>query len=313
MRITVLGNQHGWHTRQLEVAAKTANIQLTCCSYDQLAGRLSDHSSERIGNQDARSLTDGILLRAMGPSTLQQVVFRMDLLGRMVARGIRVVNSPRSIEWSIDKYLSLAMLQSSGVPIPKTEIVQLVLDDDDELDLERSLERVEPVFADWGSVVLKPLFGSEGRGLQLFNSTDELASYLKLVFADPQREIEKLRLGNVLYLQQFLPHQFDVRVLVIGEQTFAIKRIPQHGWISNVSQGATVEPFSLNDHERSLALSAARAVGGEFVGVDLMPVGDGWKVLEVNGAPGWRGIKKAYPNLDVPGKIFQLFESRPVG
>src|SRR5205814_4695602 len=113
-----------------------------------------------------------------------QVVFRMDLLGRVEARGVPVVNTPRSLEAAIDKYLTTARLDAAGLPAPATVACQ---------DAESALEAFAAL---GGDVVVKPLFGSEGRGMLRVGEA-ELA----------WRTFRTLeRTGAVLYLQKMIHH-----------------------------------------------------------------------------------------------------------
>jgi ribosomal protein S6--L-glutamate ligase len=96
---------------------------------------------------------DGVLVRMMPPGSLEQVVFRMDALHRIAAAGIPVLNPPRAVEAAVDKYLTLSLLDRAGIPLPPTWAG------------ERATEALEVFAALGGDVVVKPLFGSEGRGL----------------------------------------------------------------------------------------------------------------------------------------------------
>ena len=84
----------------------------------------------------------------------------------------------------------------------------------------------------------------------------------------------------------------------------AIERLAPAGeWRSNVSRGGSVRPFQLPAEWEELALRAAAVVGADYAGVDLIPSLDGEVfVLEVNGIPGWRGLRRA-TGLDVAGAI----------
>ena len=94
-----------------------------------------------------------LLVRTMPPGSLEQVVFRMDLLGRLEAAGQRVVNPAKAIEAAVDKYLTTARLQAAGLKVPRTYVCQTVDDG-------------SAAFAALGGdVVIKPLFGAEGRGI----------------------------------------------------------------------------------------------------------------------------------------------------
>jgi ribosomal protein S6--L-glutamate ligase len=134
-----------------------------------------------------------------------------------------------------------------------------------------------------GDVVVKPLFGAEGRGM--------------VRVSDPEmawrtfRTLE--RTAAVLYLQQFIRHPgWDLRVFVLGERVLAGMRRHARGcWRTNVAQGGAGEAVRVGPEEERLALRAARALGAAVAGVDLLPgPGGAWYVLEVNAVPGWRAL-----------------------
>ncbi len=169
-------------------------------------------------------LTDvgGVLVRMMPPGSLEQVVFRMDALHRVAAAGVPVLNPPRAIEAAVNKYLTLALLSHAGLPVPATWVGQsaaAALDAFDELG---------------GDVVVKPLFGSEGRGL-LRVGDRELA----------WRTFHTLeRIGAVLYLQRVVRHPgHDLRVFVLGGEVVAAMRrhAPPGDWRTNVALGGRAE------------------------------------------------------------------------
>jgi ribosomal protein S6--L-glutamate ligase len=137
-----------------------------------------------------------------------------------------------------------------------------------------------------GDVVVKPLFGAEGRGM-IRVSDPELAwrSF---------RAIEQT--GGVLYLQRFVRHAgWDLRAFVIGGRVVAaMKRTARGDWRTNVAQGGTAERDELALTERNLAVEAAAAVGAVIAGVDLLPGPNGeMYVIEVNAVPGWRALAPA--------------------
>src|SRR5690606_4148974 len=98
-----------------------------------------------------------VLVRTMPPGSLEQVVFRMDLLNRLAAGGTLIVNPPRAIEVAVDKYLATCKLQQAGLLVPDTVTCQTV---DDAMQAFEELG---------GDVVIKPLFGAEGRGIARVN------------------------------------------------------------------------------------------------------------------------------------------------
>ncbi len=228
---------------------------------------------------------DGVLVRMMPPGSLEQVVFRMDALHRIVAAGIPVLNPPRAVEAAVDKYLTLSLLETAGIAVPATWAG------------ESATEALDVFEAFGGDVVVKPLFGSEGRGL-LRISEKELA----------WRAFHAIeRLSAVLYLQRVVRHPgHDVRVFVLrGEVLGAMRRHAQPGeWRTNVSLGGRAEPWRLDRESERLALAAARAIGAEMAGVDLIMDLDLDRkvVLEVNAVPGWRALARV-TGIDVAAAI----------
>jgi ribosomal protein S6--L-glutamate ligase len=229
----------------------------------------------------------------MAPGSLEQVVFRMDALARLEAAGKLVINPPRAIETAVDKFLASARLEAAGLKIPRTIACQTR---DDALRAFATLG---------GDVVLKPLFGSEGRGIARIQ--DEALA---------QRTFSLLEdLRAVMYLQEFIPHEgFDYRVLVIGSQLLAVRRRSAVDWRTNLSRGATAEACELSDGLAELARRAAAAVAAPLAGVDILPGRDGrLHVLEVNAVPGWRGLAKAL-QVDVAQIVLEyLAQRRMVG
>jgi ribosomal protein S6--L-glutamate ligase len=94
--------------------------------------------------------------------------------------------------------------------------------------------------------------------------------------------------------QQYIANDgWDVRILVVGSEVFAMKRVAADGeWRTNISCGGRAELFTPPTEWIQLARAAARAVGADIAGVDILPGSDGsaW-VLEVNAVPGWRALQ----------------------
>ncbi|HKA06553.1 MAG TPA: RimK family alpha-L-glutamate ligase, partial [Gemmataceae bacterium] len=217
---------------------------------------------------------DGVIVRTMPPGSLEQVVFRMDRLHALAARGVPVLNPPRALEVCVDKYLALVRLAAAGLRVPETIVCQHA---------DAALEAFEHLGRD---VVVKPIFGSEGRGM--VRVTDSELAWRTF------RAIERTQ--SVLYVQRFVLHAgWDLRVFVLGSRDLvAVRRVSNGNWRTNVSQGAIAEPVALTPEQEAMALRAADAVGAVAAGVDLLPGPTGeWYVIEVNAVPGWRALGPA--------------------
>jgi ribosomal protein S6--L-glutamate ligase len=134
-----------------------------------------------------------------------------------------------------------------------------------------------------GDVVLKPLFGAEGRGMCRVADAETAWRTFRVLEQTAQ----------VIYLQQFVRHPgWDVRAFVLGGRVIgAMRRNAGHDWRTNVAQGGSAERVSLSPDEERLAFRAAEAVGCPIAGVDLLPGPDGELfVIEVNAVPGWKAL-----------------------
>ncbi|HXG12732.1 MAG TPA: RimK family alpha-L-glutamate ligase [Gemmataceae bacterium] len=264
MRFAILSSGSGWHVRDLQRAAARLGHEAVAVDFRRL------HAGVAV-TADPLAGYDGVLVRTMPPGSLEQVVFRMDLLHRLRARGVPVLNPPAAVEVCVDKYLASARLEAAGLRVPPTVVCQ------------HADAALEAFAALGGDVIVKPLFGSEGRGM--LRLTDPDLAWRTF------RTLERLQ--SVLYLQRFIPHPgWDLRILVLdGRCPAAMRRYSNGGWRTNVAQGGTAEPARLSAAEEELALRAAAAVGAPVAGVDLLPGPAGeWYVLEVNAVPGWRAL-----------------------
>ena len=269
----VLANPDSWYLRDLQRAATDLGHVAEGLSFRELASFTPREGTTRVrvGSRDLREV-DAVIVRSMPPGTLEQVVFRMDALGRHEAQGGLVVNPSKSLEFAIDKYLTTSKLIAAGLPSPQTFVCQ---------DAEAGMEAFERLNRD---VVVKPLFGGEGRGILRVDDPD-------LAFR-VFRAIEQM--GSVLYIQEFIRHGgFDIRVMLIGEKVFCMKRINSKDWRTNLARGAVTERYEPDGELVELSRRATEALGVWISGVDIVEDENGKRyILEVNAVPGWRGLAK---------------------
>lgn len=277
MRIVILGAADGWHVGDLLRAAAELGHDASVLPFAAITCQ--------VGLEAASPPFDAALVRTMPLGSLEQVIFRMDALHGWQAAGVRILNPPLALETCIDKFLTCLRLERAGLPVPPTLVCQ---------NADEALLAFQRLGSD---VVVKPLFGSEGRGLMRV-SDPELAWR---TFRTLERQ------QAVLYLQRFVAHPgWDLRVFVLGERILAaMRRHACQGWRTNVAQGGQAEPAFIGDLERDLALRAGRATGAIAAGVDLLPRPEGgWYVLEVNAVPGWRALSRVC-QIDVAKEIIK--------
>ena len=278
MKLAILSSGNGWHVRDLQRAAALEGHAAEPIDFRLVQASIPDTTS--------LSTYDAVIVRTMPPGSLEQVVFRMDVLHRLEAAGRRVLNPPRALEICVDKYLASARLDAAGLPTPPTVVCQ---------DAESAVTAFHQL---GGDVVVKPLFGSEGKGMIRVSDVE--------IGWRTFRTLERLQ--TVLYVQQFIRHPgWDLRAFVIaGRVLTAMRRHAKNDWRTNVAQGGWTEPVTLTVAEERLAIDAAQAVGAAVAGVDLLPRPEGgYFVLEVNAVPGWRALAPT-TGIDVAREIVRF-------
>ncbi len=284
LKALIVGNPEGWHAERLEAALRHRKVAVTCLPATRMTGAVGSARAAGDGSGGSfpapaaslgRTLAEADLLfvRALPAGSLEQVIFRLDILHLLERRGRFVVNGPAALERSVDKFLSSLLFEEAGLPTPETRVT------------ERIEEAMEAFAELGGDVVVKPLFGSEGRGI--------------VRLSDPEsawRAFKALDLGRyVHYVQRFIAHgNEDYRLFVVDGEVAAAMVRKGRGWRTNIAQGARGEPFRPDEAMEELALRAVSAVGAFYAGVDLMKSDDGrLHVVEVNGIPGWKGLEAA--------------------
>ncbi|HJJ54046.1 MAG TPA: ATP-grasp domain-containing protein [Methanocorpusculum sp.] len=193
----------------------------------------------------------------------------------------RVINSPEAIATCASKVTTTAKIIRAGAPSPDTcftnskDVVQRFLDAHD------------------GKAVYKPVYGFDGNGIYLFHSVDEIKE-------EPP-----------YYVQEYVKNDRDYRIFVIDNQAVgAIKRESAH-LTHNIHQGGCGMAVEIPKDMAYAAEEAARAVGIDYCGVDLLPLeGGGYTVLEVNGTPNWHCMTAPIPKLLADYLIRQDKEGR---
>ncbi|HZN03832.1 MAG TPA: RimK family alpha-L-glutamate ligase [Candidatus Polarisedimenticolia bacterium] len=289
-KIGILAAAEGWHLEDLRRAFAALRFESERIDPTRLVGRtramLPDRGAAPAG--PPWDDLDALLVRVVPPGSLDQIVFRIDLLHWLADRGLPVVNSPRALERSIDKHWTTRLLEAAGVPTPRTVVTE-------------RCDAALAAFRELGDVVVKPLLGSGGRGI--FRISDEDHAWRAF------RALEQQRF--VLYVQEFVPHgRHDLRLFVAGGEAIAAARREGGGWKTNLAAGAKARPHRATPEQERLATAAAAAIGADYAGVDLLEAEDGrLLVTEVNGIPAWEGIGEA-SGIDIAAVIASRVAAR---
>jgi RimK family alpha-L-glutamate ligase len=262
-----------WHARTLTKALAAQGVRTIPTSLQACGIATQGASGLNIAGLGDR-LPDAVLVRSMSGGTFQAVTLRLGILHALRANGVVVWNDARAIEHCVDKSMTSFLLARAGIPTPAAWAVET------QSDAQAIVRRESPQ----GPLVLKPLFGSQGRGLKLIRTADELPA--------PDE------VAGVYYLQRYVGVEGgdgfrDFRLLVSRGRVVAAMTRHAAGWITNVKQGGRPLPFVPDKHMKALAVHATHVVGAEFAGVDILHGPNGRPtVLEVNSMPAWSGLQK---------------------
>lgn len=207
--------------------------------------------------------------------------------------GVVAINTSDAVMAARDKLYAHQILAAAGVPFPKTVLAR------QPSDVAKMVRLVGGP-----PVVLKLMSGTHGKGVMLGKDLDEIQATLETVWA----------LNETLLIQEYVGRRqpgTDIRIIVVGGRVLgAMKRVAKLGrFRANVHQGASVEEHPLNEELEWLALQAAEAMGLDVAGVDIVEDAAGYKVIEVNSAPGFEGFERA-TGVNVAGAIVRYAKFR---
>lgn len=218
--------------------------------------------------------------------------FGTAVLRQFEMMGVYPVNESVAISRSRDKLRSLQLLARKGIGLPVTLFAHRT---------GKAEELLEIIGG--APVVIKLLEGTQGIGVVL-GETHNAASSIIQAFGGVKT--------NIL-IQEFVKEANgeDIRCLVIDDKVVAsMKRTGKEGdFRSNLHQGGSAEPIKITPMERQTAVSAAKVMGLNVCGVDLLRANHGPVVMEVNSSPGLEGVEKA-TGIDVAGKIVEFIERK---
>ena len=266
----VTRNRNSWSSTQLKEALSKRNIPHLCFSFPRLIAHIGYKPYVSICNTSLLEDLDALLIRPIGRGSLEELVFRMDMLYRLERLGLYIINPPEAIEHCVDKYDILAILEDNGIPVPRTVVTENV---------NEALKAFKELGED---VVVKPIFGSRGIGSTRITDTEVASTAFRAITF----------YHGVIYLQEFVHHGFsDIRAFVVGNRIIAAMRRIANSWKTNYSQGARPESITLDKTLEDIAIKSAKVIECKVAGVDILESPRGPLIVEVNSQPGWRGLQ----------------------
>lgn len=263
-------NSDAWCSTQLQKAMIGRGVEPFSFSFSSIVARIARTPLVTIDGINALEELRGIIVRPIGRGSLDEIIFRLDVLHTLERNGLLIINPPSAIEKSVDKYYTLTLLEEEGIPTPPTIVT------------ESADHAIEAFHELGGDIVMKPLFGSRGMGICRVSDPDVANRIFRtLNFTH-----------NVLYIQKFVPHGTkDIRAFVVGDRVVAAMQRRAEGWKTNVSLGAKPVPFKPPQEVEEMTVRATEKLGCRVAGVDVLEGKDGYMVNDLNSQPGFRGLQ----------------------
>lgn len=274
-RIPVFTDDPGWHGKRLKEAFAMRGYEALFVSLKDCYTQLNEQTPSVVIPGFESGLPTHAFVRGVPGGTLQQVIARLNILHALQMLGVRVYNTGKAVEHTVDKSMTSFLLHLHGIATPKTWVCE---------SRHHAQRIIDAELAQAEAIVIKPLFGSQGQGVRLLTAQSP--------FPVPMEE----HVDGLYYLQEYIDSGegkwHDHRVFVIRGK--AVGAMVRHGssWINNVAQGGRCEPLSVDSEVAEIAVKAAAAINIDYCGVDVIRDTEGkLYVLEVNSIPAWKGLQ----------------------
>ena len=289
MKIAILSNGPGnYSTKRLKEVAKARGHKVRVIKYRECYASIERSNPTVSYRGEDLSGYDAIIPRIASNMTR----YGTAIVRQLEMQGIYTVSSSLAINRSRDKLRSLQLLAKAGVGIPKTVVSR------NSTDIDNLLEKLDGM-----PVIIKLARGTHGNGVVLAETKKAAKSVLQAFYLTNED-------GTNVLLQEFIKESAgtDIRALVVGGRVVAsMKRQSlDDDFRSNLHKGGEGKTIKLTEEERKMAIKAARAMGLNVAGVDMMRSERGPLVLEVNASPGF-GIEKV-TKRDVATAIIEYVE-----
>jgi ribosomal protein S6--L-glutamate ligase len=289
MKIAILSNGNGnYSTKRLKEEAEKRGHEVKIIKYRDCYASIEKNNPTVSYKGEDLSNFDAIIPRIASNMTK----YGTAIVRQLEMQGVYTVSSSIAITRSRDKLRSLQLLAKAGVGIPKTVFSRNTTDIDDLIDKVGGMP-----------VIIKLASGTHGNGVVLAETKKAAKSVLQALYLHNED-------GTNILIQEFVKESAgtDIRAFVVGGRVVAsMKRQSlDDDFRSNLHKGGEGTAIKLTDEEKKMAIKAAKAMGLNIAGVDLMRSERGPLILEVNASPGF-GIEKV-TGRNVAEKIIEYVE-----
>ena len=294
MKIAILSRSEAiYSTARLKEAAEQRGHEIQVIDYQRCYMNITSDKPTIHHKGESLSKFDAIIPRVGAKHTF----YGTAIVRQFETMGTYTINPSIAITRSRDKLRSHQLLVMKGVNMPATGFAHSPSDIDDLIKMLGG-----------PPLVIKLIEGTQGVGVVLAETRKAAKSIVQALMG----------LNENIIVQEFIAESksSDVRCFVVGDKVVAsIKRQAKQGeFRANIHRGGSAEAITITKEERDIAIKAAKVIGLQMAGVDLLRSKRGPLVLEINSSPGLEGIEKA-TKKDIAGMIIDYIEknAKPIG
>lgn len=271
VKVCILSDLHDWHSRQIKFELDQLGYQVYLWSFEKFLITI-----KRRGNfllKKNKNSFAGIWVRFISSGSLEEITFKLSVLHMLENNNVHIHNSAEVIEKTVDKFRSSTLLASKKIRIPET----WVNNNKNEFNkLCDGLLKKKKI------LIAKPLFGSQGKGIQLIYKNKHAKSYLAN--------------GGIYYFQEFIDNKDrkkfkDLRVLVSNHKVISVIERSSENYLTNYAQGALIRKIKPNSEIKKLSIKISKLFNLNYGGIDLKIFKNKIFVLEINSIPSWKGVQ----------------------
>ena len=295
--VIIFSDEIGWHIDQLQVGFSLLGVKTKILNLSSI-GIFIDCAKDNFVMRNFNTNLGCCFVRGIEGGTLEQITRRLAILHQLEFLGFPIVNSGKGIENSVDKCMTSFLLRMHDISTPDCWVLE---------DRKSSFKLINRLLDDGRSLVIKPIFGSQGVNVTLIKEKIKNET-------DLERRINFAK--GVYYIQEFVEpiggFLRDFRVFVVNDEVIAAMERKGQGWVHNVAKGGVCRRIVPDNFLKKLAIQSTRAVGLEISGVDIIEdkkSESGYKVLEVNGVPAWKGLQNV-SEINISDKIIKFLVSK---
>lgn len=230
---------------------------------------------------------DAVFVRLFG----EDILFAEQVPEVLAENGVYTQLDPDSLTIATNKFYTMKVMADGGLDVPRSAYVL-------------STDETEECAQEFGyPVILKLISGYGGEGVMRASNASDLGPFVDALTLFEQD----------ICLQEYIENPGeDVRVLVVGDETYAYKRVAgdDEEWRSNIAQGAEREAYDAPEATREAAVTAARFAGFDICGVDIIESDDGPAVIEINMSPGVPEETQDIVGADLPDLMMRYMHEQ---